>query len=105
MGIMSGTSLDGIDISIVKTDGHILFNQGINFTVDYDMKTLTYIKKTISTQEAFQKKYILKELNEILTNNYILAITKGIKIFKFKLDFISIHGQTVFHSAKKKVCN
>ena len=35
IGLMSGTSMDGIDAAFIKTDGYQIFEEGPFFTVPY----------------------------------------------------------------------
>ncbi|MCL7765326.1 anhydro-N-acetylmuramic acid kinase [Polaribacter sp. Z014] len=95
IGLMSGTSLDGIDLVYVKFDK--------NNYQDFDIlhsKTVSYSKKWKSTlQEAIHfSSDDLKELNL----NYGILLGEVINDFidKFQIqniDFIASHGHTVLH--------
>ena len=43
LGLMSGTSGDGVDASVIKSDGENKFNEISNFYRKYDQKTKSEI--------------------------------------------------------------
>ena len=46
--MMTGTSLDGIDISLIKTNGEKIFRSNKNFYYKYDNKIKDYFLETIN---------------------------------------------------------
>ena len=95
---MSGTSMDGIDISFIKTNGLELERLNKNYFYEYNITTkkkLTDILNEDINYNLKRKQY----LDELITNQHYLAL-KDLDIVK-KCDLIGFHGQTIYHNLKK----
>ena len=105
---MSGTSMDGIDCSYIKTDGvnfvSILNENTYQYSQNYKNK-LKKIIKYYNKIKSFQKKEHIKHNENIVTNKFIQVIKKFIKDYNIKLssiDYIGVSGQTILHNPKNK---
>tara|TARA_B110000263_G_scaffold51305_1_gene42951 strand:- start:6821 stop:7888 length:1068 start_codon:yes stop_codon:yes gene_type:complete len=99
IGVMSGTSLDGLDIikcSFTKNDNwQYIIEKGT---------TIKYSEKWIKTLRTIHQKP-LKKINEISIKYGTFIgeeINKFIKKNEFNVDFIASHGHTIFHQPEKK---
>jgi anhydro-N-acetylmuramic acid kinase len=100
IGIMSGTSLDGVDIALCKFD----FAKGKwKFKIE-EARTVPYSaewKKKLSTLHL--KNAHTFALTHVEYGNYLgTLVKKFIGKKKFKVDFVSSHGHTIFHQPEKK---
>ncbi len=104
IGLMSGTSLDGLDIALCSVEGN-----GVNTKLDLkQFETIAYpqdvkdeIRKIFARQNIeFQQLCLLNPWIANLHAGYILQSLKKWKINVSHIDLIASHGQTVFHSPK-----
>ena len=108
LGTMSGTSFDGIDLSIIETDGknHLVLKKDLYCPYSYQIKSqLKKFKKKLSSKnykDMLKSKSFL-ELSRVITLLHAKAATKLIKIYKKKIDVVGFHGVTVLHDSKKKI--
>ena len=107
IGLMSGTSLDGVDLSIIKSDGYSKFepvlDKYFNFEVNLRAKILK-LRDKISCLEDLKKNYIeLNNLEKEITLFHSKLINKTLSEHEDKIDLIGFHGQTIFHDSKIKV--
>lgn len=101
LGLMTGTSLDGIDASIINTNGKSVNYQNMNFFKKYDSK----IKKNITNfVKVFdpnkQDLNLINDLNSLITQEHIYTI-KNFDTSKY--DIIGLHGQTIYHNPSKLI--
>jgi anhydro-N-acetylmuramic acid kinase len=108
LGTMSGTSFDGIDVSISKTNGGDVFENSINLYCGFDQnlqKDLKNLKDKIKNPEditTLSQTKEFKDLENKITLLHINLINEAVKKSDVKLDIIGFHGITLFHDAKKK---
>lgn len=105
IGIMSGTSLDGIDVALcdlINTDQKKWSSQIINAKTFKYSKT---IKDKLSNATNFSGIDLMLLSNEIgdLIGHTILNFIYEFHLEKDKIDFISSHGHTIFHQPNKKL--
>ena len=104
---MSGTSMDGVDFSLIKTDGinytQIVFEKNYKYTENYRKKIKKLIKDLPKSEN---KQFIYAKNNEkFITDKFLQYIKKFIKIIEpnlHKIDLIGLSGQTIFHNPNKK---
>ena len=92
---MTGTSMDGIDISLVKTNGLALERIDKNFYYKYSTET----KKKLDDISKIDISLNLKKrkaLDEFITKEHYLAL-KDLDIVE-RCDLIGFHGQTIYHN-------
>ena len=107
LGLMSGTSMDGIDVSIIKSNGEDrcepVFDQYFEYSEDI-YRELTNIRDTINSLKELDKNSILLSLLEKKITLFHAKISKQvISEYNLNVDLIGFHGQTIFHSAKEKI--
>ena len=97
IGLMSGTSLDGIDAALIKSDGINISEFGnaitINYSDDFRNRLRAIFGQTIKTDE-------ISELEQQLTIYHVAAVKELLKISYMQasdIDVIGFHGQTIFH--------
>ena len=107
LGLMSGTSGDGVDASIIQSDGNSKFKAIRDQYFQYD-------------KEIHQKIHILKEkINNISDlknlNKELVNLERKITLFHAEvvkkisknqtIDIIGFHGQTIYHNSLEKISN
>ena len=104
IGLMSGTSLDGLDIALCEVSGtgensavKILEFETINYTEDIKTEIRkVFAKKTVD----FQHFALLNEWIGILHANMVNDCLQKWNIPTQEVDLIASHGQTVLHAPK-----
>jgi anhydro-N-acetylmuramic acid kinase len=104
IGLMSGTSLDGIDLALLKTDGEIVNERGPAMTVSYDDTQRSLLKRALVDAESIvdrkarpgQLQHIAAELTRWHADAVALFMRKY-TIHAHDIDVLGFHGQTVIH--------
>ncbi|WP_417792631.1 anhydro-N-acetylmuramic acid kinase [Terasakiella pusilla] len=94
LGLMSGTSLDGVDLALVRTDGERIEALGAFSSYPYDEGFRELIR------DGFGKKSGHEAREAEVTNRHIQAIERFLQtegLTRSEIDLIGFHGQTVFH--------
>ncbi|MCD6113436.1 MAG: anhydro-N-acetylmuramic acid kinase [Bacteroidales bacterium] len=101
IGIMSGTSLDGIDIALCSF--HLLKNKWEYKIVKAETYQYTNIWKKRLTE--LPKSNALKFVETNIEYGKLLGetINKFLNTYNLKADFISSHGHTIFHQPDKHI--
>ncbi len=97
---MTGTSMDGIDISLVQTNGIDLKRLNKNYYYKYNSKTKKILDDILKRDINFNLKN-KNFLDEFITNEHYLAL-RDLDIVG-KCDLVGFHGQTIYHNPEKKV--
>jgi anhydro-N-acetylmuramic acid kinase len=104
IGLMSGTSMDGLDVALCEISGagESTKVKLLNFdTVDYSEEIKTEIRKVFAKQTIdFQHLALLNEWIGVLHANMILDCLNRWDISADEVDLVASHGQTVMHAPK-----
>lgn len=104
LGLMSGTSLDGIDVALLETDGESQVVRGPAMTFAYTdaMRNLlrNAIADALSVTGRNDRPGCLPEADREITEQHAAAVSAFLRnqnIAHATLDVIGFHGQTVLH--------
>ena len=105
LGLMSGTSGDGVDASIIKSNGIDQFEPIKDKYFEYDSKIYKKIhslKKEIHTLKDLDKfSEDIKEIERKITL-FHAKIIKDLEFHYDENDLIGFHGQTIYHNSDQK---
>jgi len=105
VGLMSGTSLDGLDVALCKISGYGRSTKVAlsRFeTVPYSDDIKTRIREVFARSEvSFQRLCELNAWVGRLHGELVLRCLKKWKVNPARVHIIASHGQTVFHSPKE----
>ncbi|PYX91963.1 MAG: anhydro-N-acetylmuramic acid kinase [Acidobacteria bacterium] len=101
-GVMSGTSVDGIDVALVRCHGRGLNTRFALLAHKQYAYTPALRKKILSLMNASSARVAdLARLNFLLGELYAEAILKSKRSARIpKLDLVGCHGQTLYHQSE-----
>ena len=105
LGLMSGTSGDGVDASIIKSDGNTKYEVILDKYYKYSdeiYKEFHFLKKTQDDRKDYERflsdhEKALFLLEAKITLFHIHLVNEIIKDSKIDIDLIGFHGQTILH--------
>lgn len=98
IGLMSGTSMDGIDVALIKTDGQDVIEFGPSLTVDYDAafkdslrRLLGPAGRTVPGAADVERQLTIQHGDAVQS----LLTREGLE--PADIDIVGFHGHTVHH--------
>ncbi|MCJ7993060.1 anhydro-N-acetylmuramic acid kinase [Rhizobium cremeum] len=104
IGLMSGTSMDGIDVAMLATDGQNVVERGPFLAVPYDPAFRDRLKRGLEDAKTIrvrtERPGILADLERELTLRHGDAVERFLALNGLNaadIDILGFHGQTVLH--------
>lgn len=98
IGLMSGTSLDGVDAAVIRTDGVTVFERGPSLSLPYDadlrQSARTLLDRAVDLSPDVPE---VLEVERRLTERHIEAV-QALRLQTGPVDVIGFHGQTIYHA-------
>ena len=107
LGLMSGTSMDGIDASIIKSNGEdkyeTVFDQYFQYSEEIYGELTNIRDKIYSSKDIDKNSILINSLEKKITLFHAKISKQVIEEYRLNIDLIGFHGQTIFHSANEKI--
>ncbi|SEQ05805.1 anhydro-N-acetylmuramic acid kinase [Faunimonas pinastri] len=110
IGLMSGTSMDGIDVALIRTDGEAVQEFGPSASypfTDADRETLrAALGEARALDDRAARPGVLGTAEELVTGRHAEAVTRFLAergIAREDVALVGFHGQTVFHDPARKL--
>jgi anhydro-N-acetylmuramic acid kinase len=104
IGAISGTSMDGIDVALIRSDGRARVETGPGATFPYPSDVGAALREVVADPERARGS--LMQLERAVTDAHVAAIQAFLE--KFAIDrrsvaAVGLHGQTVLHRPREKL--
>ena len=110
IGLMSGTSMDGIDVALIETDGEAVVNQLGFASTSYDdalrARLRQALQDAISIKGRDERPGCLSEVERELTERHAAAVAVFLAergLTGCDVDLVAFHGQTVLHRPQQRL--
>jgi len=104
IGLMSGTSMDGIDVALLRTDGRGFIERGPFLGVPYDGGFRERLKRALDLARPLTDRTArpdeLRQIEIEVTLRHVNAVRAFLDKFglgRDEIDVLGFHGQTVLH--------
>lgn len=104
IGLMSGTSMDGIDVALIRTNGLDIVERGPFLGIPYDPAFREALKRALddalSIRDRRERPGSLPWVERELTLRHVTAVESFLSRYGLNtshIDLIGFHGQTVLH--------
>tara|TARA_B100001175_G_scaffold240181_1_gene206480 strand:- start:207 stop:1145 length:939 start_codon:yes stop_codon:yes gene_type:complete len=107
LGLMSGTSMDGVDASIIKSDGNreysIISDEYFEYNQEFYSKLINIRDKVSRNDDLKIYSDEIQTLEREIALFHANIVNQIIKKSKNEIDLVGFHGQTIFHDPKNKI--
>lgn len=100
LGLMSGTSLDGVDAALLKTNGETITAFGESLTLPYSEAERAQLFACLKTQQASPEAECMLTLKHAEAVEALLAKTT---LSRDEIKLIGFHGQTILHAPERGI--
>ena len=110
IGLMSGTSMDGVDVALIETDGEKVVRQGPVSALPYTDGERDLLRHALADAAALTDRAArpgwLKPAEDMVTSRHALAIERFLEhhqISPDEIDIVGFHGQTGLHRPQARL--
>jgi anhydro-N-acetylmuramic acid kinase len=110
LGLMSGTSLDGVDVAMIETDGRRVKAFGPSGYRPYTERERSLLRQALTEAVHLPQRDarpgILREAEHAVTVAHAEAVAAFVAQHRFKfedIDIVGFHGQTVLHRPERRL--
>jgi len=103
IGLMSGTSMDGIDLALIKSDGKNLISREKFSYFPYSAEMKKDLQFLINGTPNLREIKIIERNFTMLNAEFINNFLQEHKISVSEIDIISFHGHTIYHAPEHNI--
>lgn len=100
IGLMSGTSMDGIDAALARTDGEDRFESGPFLTLPYEIAFRARLRSVLGSEGDVSE--VERELTELHARAVEVLLDRA-GIDRREVDLIGFHGHTILHAPDRRL--
>jgi anhydro-N-acetylmuramic acid kinase len=102
IGVISGTSMDGIDVALIESDGEAKLKAGPAATFPYPAQVAQRLRAVVADLNEAQAPQV--ELERLVTDAHVAAVEAFLErhaIARERVALAGLHGQTILHRPRE----